>query len=75
VFILTRNDGALEKVAGRSDAILDTISAEHDLNGTAELPEAGRDPDSPRGVSGEPGIQPVPLCSRDNPEQRRSEAR
>ena len=31
--ILTSKEGALEKLAGRSDAILDTISAKHDLNG------------------------------------------
>jgi uncharacterized zinc-type alcohol dehydrogenase-like protein len=32
-FVLASNEGALEKLAGRYDAILDTISAKHDLNG------------------------------------------
>ena len=32
-FVLTSKEGALEKLAGRYDAILDTISAKHDLNG------------------------------------------
>jgi alcohol dehydrogenase (NADP+) len=32
-FVLTSKAGALEKLAGRYDAILDTISAKHDLNG------------------------------------------
>ena len=32
-FVLSSEEGALEKLAGRYDAILDTISAKHDLNG------------------------------------------
>ncbi len=32
-FVLTNTPGALDKLAGRYDAILDTISAKHDLNG------------------------------------------
>ena len=32
-FVLTSKEGALEKLAGRCDAILDTISAKHDVNG------------------------------------------
>lgn len=32
-FVLTNKDGVFEKLAGRFDAILDTISAKHDLNG------------------------------------------
>ncbi len=32
-FVLTNKPGALAKLAGRFDAILDTISAKHDLNG------------------------------------------
>jgi len=32
-FVLTNVDGALDSLAGRYDAILDTISAKHDING------------------------------------------
>ncbi len=32
-FVLTNTPGAMETLAGRFDAILDTISAKHDLNG------------------------------------------
>ena len=32
-FVVTNKEGALEKLAGRYDAILDTISAKHDING------------------------------------------
>ena len=32
-FVLTSGEGALDKLAGRFDAILDTISAKHDVNG------------------------------------------
>jgi uncharacterized zinc-type alcohol dehydrogenase-like protein len=32
-FVLTSKEGALEKLAGRYDAILDTIAVKHDLNG------------------------------------------
>jgi uncharacterized zinc-type alcohol dehydrogenase-like protein len=32
-FVITSREGALDKLAGRYDAILDTISAKHDLNG------------------------------------------
>jgi uncharacterized zinc-type alcohol dehydrogenase-like protein len=32
-FVLTSKEGALAKLAGRYDAILDTISAKHDING------------------------------------------
>lgn len=32
-FVLTRDDGALEPLAGTFDAIVDTISARHDING------------------------------------------
>jgi uncharacterized zinc-type alcohol dehydrogenase-like protein len=32
-FILTNTDGALNKLANRYDAIVDTISAKHDING------------------------------------------
>jgi len=32
-FVLTSKQGAMEKLAGRFDAILDTVSAKHDING------------------------------------------
>ena len=32
-FVVTREAGALDKLTGRFDAIIDTISAKHDLNG------------------------------------------
>jgi uncharacterized zinc-type alcohol dehydrogenase-like protein len=32
-FVVTTEPGAMEKLAGRYDAILDTISAKHDING------------------------------------------
>ena len=32
-FVLTNKAGALERLAGRYDAVLDTISAKHDING------------------------------------------
>ena len=63
--ILTSKEGALEKLAGRSDAILDTISAKHDLNGPLNclkqegtLILLGASPENLE-------FSPFPCCSRD----------